>query len=384
MTSLRIGVACFSSLGGSSVVASEVGTRLAARGHSVRFFGAAPPPRFDPSAPGVSFCRVDPDAPPPVGRTAFHLALAGALAEAARKDGLDVIHAHYAIPHAASAVLARDMLTADGCRSPRIVTTLHGTDVTRFGVDPAWRAVVRHAVRRSDVVTAPSVWLASAAEDRLGPDLGTIEVVPNFVDPEAFRPRPGDLRELFPHVGGWGTARRPRVVLHLSNFRAIKRVGDAVRALSRLEKKHDALLVLVGDGPERAATEALAEQLHLSERVRFLHDAEYSSALLGRADLFVLPSEAESFGLAGLEALASGVPVVATAVEGIPEVVRDGETGLLVPPADPGALAAAIATLLVDEPRRSAMAARAREDAVSRFAPGPAVDRYEALLRPHP
>lgn len=381
MTPLRIGVACFSSLGGSSVVASELGSRLAARGHSVRFFGAAPPPRFDPSVRGVSFCHVDLDAPPPVGMTAGHLALAAALVEAAEKDGLDVIHAHYAIPHAASAVLARDMLVAEARLAPRIVTTVHGTDVTQFGVDPAWRVVVRHAVRRSDVVTAPSEWLASVAAAELGPDVGPIEVVPNFVDPEAFRPRAGDLRELFPHVSGWGTAHRPKVVLHLSTFRAVKRVGDAVRALSRLGRKHDALLVLVGDGPERAATEALTRQLELSERVRFLHDEEYSSSLLGRADLFVLPSETESFGLAALEALASGVPVVATAVGGIPEVVRDGETGLLVPRADPDALAAAIATLLDDEPRRALMAARAREDAVKRFAPGPAVDRYEALLR---
>ena len=193
----------------------------------------------------------------------------------------------------------------------------------------------------------------------------------------------GDLRELFPHLSGWDdAARRPSVLFHGSSFRPLKRVGDAVRALAIISQTRPAALVLVGDGPERAAVEALARELGVADRVRFLGLLPRFAELLARSDLFVLPSETESFGLAALEALASGVPVVASAVGGIPEVVRDRETGLLVPAADPGALAAACVSLLEDEPRRRRMAASARADAVSRFDPEPTIDRYETLLSP--
>ena len=380
MTLLRIGVVCFPTLGGSGIVATEVGERLASRGHHVRFFATDVPPRLDTSAPRVSFEQVASGAAPPAGASAHPFALAAALVHAAR-DGFDVIHAHYAIPHAASAMVARSIVERQGGRFPRIVTTLHGTDVTRLGVDPVFRDIVRDAAFSSDRVTVPSLWLREQAVLHLGMVDEAIQVIPNFVDPDVYRPRPGDLRDLFPEIPGWDDpARRPRVLFHGSSFRALKRVDDAVRALAMVQSSREVLLVLVGDGPERPRVEALARELGMERRVRFLGPMPHFDDLLARADLFLLPSETESFGLAALEALASGVPVVASAVGGIREVVKPGATGLLVPPADPVALADATRSLLEDEPRRLAMARAARADATTRFAPDPAVDRYEAAL----
>jgi N-acetyl-alpha-D-glucosaminyl L-malate synthase BshA len=377
----RIAVACFPTLGGSGIVATEVGMRLAARGHELRFFAAEPPARLDLSAPRVSFQRVA-HGTLPFAADLYSVALATALAEAAR-EGFEVIHAHYALPHAASALLARAMLRQLGARVPRLVTTLHGTDVTAIGADPALQPVVRHVALASDALSVPSAWLRDRARAQLGLDQVAIDVIPNFVDGSVFSPRPGDLRELFPELAGWDDpARRPRVLAHGSSFRSLKRVGDAVRALAQVRASHNALLVLIGDGPERRAVETLVGELGLAAYVRFLGLMPRVSELLARADLFLLPSQTESFGLAALEALASGVPVVASAVGGLPEVVRDGVTGVLVPPAQPGELARAISALLGDEARRSAMARAARTDALERFAPEPAIDRYERLLIP--
>jgi L-malate glycosyltransferase len=380
VTPLRIAVACFSALGGSSIVASELGARLARRGHSVRFFGDAPPPRFDSRISGLSFRRVDDGALQPVEKSAGAFALTAALVEEAASAGLDVVHAHYALPHAVAAVHAKTILERRGNAAPRIVTTLHGTDVTRFATDPQFRSVLRDAVLASDAVTVPSRWLGGVAAARLVLPEERITVIPNFVDGSVYTPRAGNLRALFPDVGGWDGPNPPRVLLHASTFRAVKRIDDAVRAVSTITSPN-VLLLLSGEGPERPHIEALVTELGLAGRVRFVGTATRLVELLPLADLFVLPSETESFGLAALEALASGVPVVASAVGGLPEVVRDGETGLLVPPEDPAALARAIESLLTDEPRRVTMARCAREDALARFSPEPAVNRYEALLR---
>jgi N-acetyl-alpha-D-glucosaminyl L-malate synthase BshA len=383
MTPCRIAVACFPTLGGSGIVATEVGCRLAARGHEVRFFAAEPPARLHSPAPRVSFQRVRSSVEPPLDLATYPLALASALAEAVTKDGFDVIHAHYAVPHAASAVLARAIVRRAGHSPPRLVSTLHGTDVTVHGTDPALRAVVRHVAAESDALSVPSAWLRDRAVEHLGLGEASIAVIRNFIDPSAFKPQDGDLRELFPHLPGWeDAARRPRVLFHGSSFRPLKRVGDAVRALATISQTRNVALVLVGDGPERPRVQALAESLGVAARVRFLGLLPHFADLLARADLFVLPSETESFGLAALEALASGVPVVASAVGGIPEVVRHGETGLLVPPADPNALAAACLSLFEDAPRRRKMAEAARADAVHRFDPEPTIIQYENLLCP--
>jgi N-acetyl-alpha-D-glucosaminyl L-malate synthase BshA len=383
VTSLRVGIACFPTVGGSGVAASQLALKLADRGHAVHVFSSGVPVRLSTTRSACVLHRVEPVIRPPLENGVYALALAGAMANVASREKLEVLHVHYALPHAASALLAQQMMLAHKERPPRLVTTLHGTDVTGIVGDAALTAVTRHAVLQSDAVTTPSSWLRRAAFENLSLPEGTrVEVVPNFVDTEEFHPgedRP-DLRRLFPTLS-WDGPNRPAVLLHASNFRAVKRVGDAVLALAQVLRSRPAALMLVGDGPERRAVEQLATSVGVAGHVAFLGEQLQMARLLAQADLFVLPSEQESFGLAALEALASGVPVVATNVGGLPEVVRHAETGWLVPVRDPNALASAVLKLLADEPRRAAMGRAARTDALARFRPEPVVGRVEELYR---
>ena len=383
MKPLAVGIACFPTIGGSGVAASQLALTLDARGHRVHVFSSDTPVRLADGHGGCVLHRVEPLQRPPLENGVYALALAGAMAEVSLAEGLDVLHVHYALPHAASAHLARELVHARGGRPPRLLTTLHGTDVTGLGSNRALLAVTRHAVLHSDGITTPSDWLRRTAITALElPGATRIEVVPNFVDPEQFHPGDGraDVHRLFPRAR-WDGATAPGVLLHASNFRPIKRVGDAVRALAEVLRTREAVLLLVGDGPERREVEHLVESLQLTERVAFLGARRHLGPLFAQADLFLLPSEEESFGLAALEALASGVPVVAANVGGVPEVVRQGETGRLVPARDPGALATAVVELLGDERRRARMGAAARADATERFRPEPVVARLEALYR---
>lgn len=383
MRPLRVGIACFPTVGGSGVAASQLAIQLASRGHAVHVFSSGTPVRL---ATGRSRCvlhRVEPLARPPLENGVYALALAGEMASLSAAERLDILHMHYALPHAASGLLAQQLVAAAGGRPPRLVTSLHGTDVTGILGDAALTAVTRHAVLHSDVVTTPSVWLRRAAMENLAlPATTRIEVIPNFVDPDEFHPsaEPPELLRLFPALSQTSPG-RPALLLHASNFRAVKRVGDAVRALAEVLRVQPAVLVLVGDGPERQAVAALAAGLGVSGQVAFLGEQLHVGRFLAQADLFLLPSEQESFGLAALEALASGVPVVATDVGGLPEVVRHGETGWLVPVGNPEALAAAVLRLLGDQPRRMAMGLAARADAIARFRPDPLVSRVEALYQ---
>jgi L-malate glycosyltransferase len=380
---LRVGIACFPTIGGSGVAASQLALKLASRGHAVHVFSSGTPVRLSTTRSSCVLHRIEPITRPPLENGVYALALAGEMANLAAREPLDVLHVHYALPHAASALLAQQILVSQGLRPPRVVTTLHGTDVTGIVGDAALTAVTRHAVLRSDAVTTPSVWLRHVAIANLSlPATTPVEVVPNFVDPEEFHPGDDhpDLRRLFPTLA-WDGPVRPAVLLHASNFRPVKRVGDAVAALAQVLRTRPAALILVGDGPERSGVEKLAASLGVSGQVAFLGEQLQMGRHFAQADLFVLPSEQESFGLAALEALASGVPVVATNVGGLPEVVRHAETGWLVPPGEPPALAAAILKLLGDEPRRAAMGRAARADALARFRPEPVVARVEALYR---
>lgn len=383
MKPLRVGIVCFPSVGGSGVVATQLAVRLGERGHVVHVFSSRVPFLLERDRRGVEIHVVDPVTRPPLETGAYSHALAGAMASASLERGLDVLHAHYAIPHASSAITARQIVQSSGRRAPRLVTTLHGTDVTGVGSDPSLRMVTRHAVLASDAVTTPSAWLRDAAQAALDLPTGTrIEVVPNFVDLGDFRPGSdrSEMRRLFPDES-WGGPDRPAVLLHASNFRPLKRVGDAVVALAEVRRSRPAVLVLVGDGPERERVEQLADRLGVRSSVALLGERAETGSLFRQADVFLLPSEQESFGLAALEALASGVPVVASRVGGLPEVVRDGETGLLVRPHDPAALAAAVVRLLEDDRVRQAMSLAARLDAETRFRPEPVVDRIEAIYR---
>ena len=366
---LSIGIACFSTFGGSGVVAAEVATSLARRGHRVHVFSDAPPGRLARGAGGVVFHRVEAPAYPQLGHDLYTLALASKIIDVARVDGLDVVHAHYALPHAVSAELARQVRAAeDPRRAPCVVTTLHGTDTTLVGIDPTFLPLTRFAVLGSDAVTAPSTWLAETTRRNLDlPAAFTLDVVPNFVDTARFAPAPRPAS--------------PPVLVHVSNFRPLKRTDDVVRVFARVRAARAARLRLVGDGPDRAAAAALAHELGVAADVDFLGEREDLPALIADATAFLLPSETESFGLAALEALSSGVPVVASRVGGVPEVVRDGEDGFLHAVGDCDAMAASALRLLDEPPLRARLGAAGRARALATFRTEPAVDRYEAIYR---
>lgn len=374
-SSLRIGIACFSTFGGSGVVATEIGMALGRRGHRVCFLSDKPPVRLDRTCESVTFHEVEPLDYPLLAERSYALALTAKMIEVARAEKLDLFHLHYAIPHAASAFLARQVL---GNSSPKIVTTLHGTDVSLVGSDPRFQPLTQFVVRTSDAITAPSRWLAEAAHQKLGLSRDVaIEVIPNFVDTERFRPGAGRATR----ATSSGHANRVRVLTHVSNFRPLKRVEDVVRIFAAVRAEIPARLDLVGEGPERSRIEDLVASLGLREHIRFLGERGDLIAILQQSDLFLLPSQTESFGLAALEAMACGVPVVASDVGGVSEVVVDGETGLLAATGDVSAMATHALRLLTDEDLHDRMSHAARHLAETQFRLAPAVDRYEAAYR---
>ena len=372
---LRVGVVCFSTFGGSGVIAAEIATSLAQRGHAVHVFSDDVPGRLDPTRPNVSFHRVAPPDYPQLKHSPYTLALTSKIVEVSRRERLDVVHAHYALPHAVSAHLAREVLATDAGgpgAAPKLVTTLHGTDITLVGSDPSFLPLTRFSIGASDAVTTPSAWLARATHETLGvPGTVAIDVIPNFVDAARFRPAGATPRPL---------PDRP-VVVHVSNFRPVKRVPDVVEVFARLRATRLARLRLVGDGPERPRVEAMVAALGLTAEVEFLGERVDLPVLLREADLFLLPSETESFGLAALEAMASGVPVIASAVGGLPEVIPDGEVGFLCPLGDVEAMAAAARRLFDDAPLHARLSSAARRLAETRYRVEPAVDRYVAVYR---
>ncbi len=372
---LRIGIVCFSTFGGSGVVAAEIATSLARRGHAVHVFSDEVPGRLDPTSANVTFHRVAPAAYPQLKHSLYTLALTSMIVEISRRERLDVVHAHYAIPHAVSAHLAREVLADDAggrAAAPRLVTTLHGTDITLVGSDPSFLPLTRFSIVASDAVTTPSAWLARATHETLGvPDTVAIDIIPNFVDAERFQPATAGGRPL-PAVP---------VVVHVSNFRPVKRVHDVVDVFARLRAVRPARLRLVGDGPERPRIAAQVAALGLGADVDFLGERVDLPGVLGDADLFLLPSETESFGLAALEALACGVPVIASAVGGLPEVLPEGEVGFLCPVGDVEAMAAAARRLLDDAELHRRLSLAARRLAETRYRVEPAVDRYVAVYR---
>jgi N-acetyl-alpha-D-glucosaminyl L-malate synthase BshA len=363
MSALRVGICCYPTFGGSGIIASEIARSLATRGHAVHVIASALPQRLDPATTGVRFHPVQVKDYPLFDHSPYALALAAKMVEISTGERLDLLHVHYAVPHATSAFLAREIL---GAAAPRLITTLHGTDITLVGNDPSFLPITRFSMQKSDLLTTPSQFLADATVANFALK-GPIEVIPNFVDTDYYQPGT-------PPSG-------PPILVHSSNFRAVKRVDDVVRIFALVRARTPAQLILIGDGPERAAIERQVAELRLTEHVRFLGAQREFVDVLQRATLFLMPSGSESFGLAALEAQSCGVPVVATRVGGVAEVIDDGVTGLLAPLGAIEQMAEQALALVADPERRTAMSRAARQRALDRFQREPMVSRYEAAYR---
>lgn len=364
---MRIGVTCYPTLGGSGAVAAELGKQLARRGHEVHFISYRLPFRLAGFQENIRFHEVDVSTYPLFEHPPHDLALAAKMAAVAREEKLDVLHVHYAIPHAVAGYLAQQML---GASAPRLVTTLHGTDVTLVGQDRSFFEITRFSIERSQGVTAVSDFLRRMTVEVFGVER-EIEVIHNFVDLSTHcRSRAWPDCRCFARPGD-------KILLHISNFRPVKRVLDTVRVLERVNREVPAVLLLVGEGPERSSAQALARRLGLQDRVRFLGRLDQVEEVLGLAHVFLLPSEIESFGLSALEAMACAVPVVASDAGGLPEVVRHGETGFLLPVGDIEGMAARTLELLQDEERWREVGQAARRRAAALFDADRLVSAYE-------
>ena len=368
---MKIGITCYPTYGGSGAVATELGLALAQRGHEVHFVTYAQPFRLVGLHERVFYHEVEMEDYPLFEHPPYSLALAVALHDAARREELDILHMHYAIPHAASAFLAKEMLKAE--RDIKIVTTLHGTDITLVGLHPSFRAITRFSILESDGLSAVSQYLKDETVRSFSVPDHRIDVIPNFVDTEVWRRdrEPCHRSKLAPDG--------QKIVMHVSNFRAVKRVQDVVEVFAKIREKVKARLVLVGEGPERPRALKHAADLGLGDDVLFLGRHSSVEELLSCADLFLLPSESESFGLAALEAMSCGAPVVASNAGGLPEVIDDGETGFLFPVGAIDDMAAAGVRILSDDGLRSQMSQAARQLAVERFSAGAIIPLYEAL-----
>ena len=370
---MKIGITCYPTYGGSGAVATELGIALAERGHEVHFISYRQPFRLPSFLPGVYFHEVHVGQYPLFEYPPYDLALAVRMHEVVRQYGVELLHCHYAIPHATSAWIAREMLHKTG-EDVALVTTLHGTDITLVGQDPSFNAITKFSIERADRITAVSQYLRAETINAFQCTACTVNVIYNFVDPRVYD------RTLY-QSGRHPFGAHNRVLMHISNFRPVKRVRDVVRIFARVCQEIPSVLVMVGDGPERTAAEEEARHLGVSHSVYFLGKIDAVAPLLADADLFLLPSQSESFGLSALEALASGVPVVGSDAGGIPEVVENGVTGLLFPVGDVDAMAEGALSILRDPERHGAMAAAAATDARERFALDTVVSQYEALYR---
>jgi len=367
---MKIGISCYPVYGGSGVVATELGIELARRGHEIHFITYAMPFRLSHFVENVFYHEVEIPSYPLFDHPPYSLALTVAMHNTATMYDLDLIHAHYAVPHATSAWMAREMVGKGLC----VVTTLHGTDITLVGQDPSYQSITQFSIQRSDGLTAVSEYLRQETVEHFDVPASRIEVIPNFVDLALYK------RDAHPCHRSKISEPGENIVMHISNFRPVKRVVDAVHVFARIARAVPARLVLVGDGPERGRVQQAAEEEGVGDRILFLGKQESVAEILACADLFLLPSQTESFGLVALEAMSCGVPVIATRVGGIPEVVPDGEAGYLADIGDIDEMAERGIEILGDRDKWRRMSAAART-AAEGFSVERVVPMYESYYR---
>jgi N-acetyl-alpha-D-glucosaminyl L-malate synthase BshA len=357
---MRIGITCYPTYGGSGIVATELGLELATRGHDVHFITYANPIRLDPGLPRIHYHEVEVSAYPLFQYPPYCLALASRMFEVAECYDLDLLHVHYAIPHSIAALLAQQMTAK---RRLPFVTTLHGTDITLVGADRSYFPITKFSIEKSDGVTTISKYLQDLTVDFFGV-ANEIRVIHNFVNCDLYRP---------------SVERRDdeKLLIHLSNFRPVKRPLDCVRILHEVLKSTPARLVMVGDGPERGPAEMLARELKIDDRVEFLGKQDHVERLIPLHHVLLMPSEMEAFGLAALEAMACGVPPVGTRVGGTPELIRDGVDGYLEPVGDVAAQAARVVSLLTDDALYKRISTAARRAAQTRYSTELVIPQYE-------
>ncbi|AXC10563.1 Glycosyl transferase, group 1 family protein [Acidisarcina polymorpha] len=367
---MKIGITCYPTYGGSGVVATELGIELAANGHQVHFITYSQPFRLTGREKGVFYHEVPVSNYPLFEYPPYDLALATRMSEVAEYYELDLLHVHYAIPHSVSALLARQMLAARGRHLP-FVTTLHGTDITLVGLDRSYLPITRFGIEESDGVTSISQYLKDKTLEEFHIQ-NHIEVIPNFVNCDVYKPRKDReaARAIYASPG-------EKILIHLSNFRPVKRVTDVVKIFAGVVERVPSRLLLVGDGPDRSSAEYLAHNLGIQDHISFLGKQESVNELLPLADLMLMPSKLESFGLAALEAMACKVPTIATNVGGVPELIDDGVTGRLFPVGATDAMAQAAIELLTDEEKLQAMANAGRASAQARYCSSQIIPLYE-------
>jgi N-acetyl-alpha-D-glucosaminyl L-malate synthase BshA len=358
---VKIGITCYPTYGGSGIVATELGLELANRGHEVHFITYANPIRLDPGIPGIHYHEVEVTSYPLFHYPPYVLALASRMADVAQGYGLDLLHVHYAIPHSIGALLAQQML-APKRRLP-FITTLHGTDITLVGSDRSYFPITKFSIEQSNGITTISRYLDRRTKEFFGVD-NEIRVIHNFVNTEIYRPNPARNN-------------REKILLHISNFRPVKRVLDCIQILHKVRQNIPVHLLMAGDGPERGPAETLARDLGEDRHVTFLGKQDHVERLIPNADVLLLPSELESFGLAALEAMACGVPPVATNAGGVPELVQHGVDGFLETVGDTTAQAERVTQLLTDPDLYTRMSRAARQSAEDRFSTDLVIPQYE-------